>query len=393
MACELILQPQDQVQGASIQAVLHRLGKALSLSAGICSGRWLQNATTALPAAAKAAIHTGYTSLRIGPTCALWLPMIRTPNVKLAALIMALTLGGCDRAAEEKVEAPKNAAEPKPSIVAEAVPASDAMSFDECLKRYETAVAAAHPSNWPALNLYSAGCCASLAGSTDAAFEHLNAAAERGFRAVGHLHRDPDLIGLHDDPRWQMLVALLEEKERAYLNISNKELAIIFEQDQSDRHGAHTDIDWSKVGPRDAQRRVRVTEIMESGAVKTSVDYYHAAMVFQHGSMPEAFLRSHELAVKAVEIDFMNGPAKWLAAASKDRYLMHTNQPQHYGTQYQSNNGKWELYEVNPSTTDEERAIWHVPSIADARKQAEKMTKDNPPPPDPFETLLDLLPF
>ena len=40
--------------------------------------------------------------------------------------------------------------------------------------------------------------------------------------------------------------------------------------------------------------------------------------------------------------------------------------------------GKWELYEVDPSVTDAERAKWNVPPIAEARKRAEEMNKPSP---------------
>ncbi len=83
----------------------------------------------------------------------------------------------------------------------------------------------------------------------------------------------------------------------------NPELARIYEEDQADRHGAPDDIDWSEVGPRDEQRRARVLELLTAGEVRSAADYFHAAMVFQHGSSLEDFQRAHDLAVEAVKLD------------------------------------------------------------------------------------------
>jgi len=53
-------------------------------------------------------------------------------------------------------------------------------------------------------------------------------------------------------------------------------------------------------------------------------------------------------------------PARWLAAAAYDRWLMTGGLPQKYGTQFRFANGRWGLHEVDPTTSDEERARWDV---------------------------------
>ena len=100
-------------------------------------------------------------------------------------------------------------------------------------------------------------------------------------------------------------------------------------------------------------------------------------MVFQHGRSTEDIQRAHDLALKAVEIDPTNVTAKWLAAAAKDRYLMRLGKPQLYGTQFRTVDDKWEVYQVDPSVTDEERHKWNVPPIAEAHRRADEM---NAPP-------------
>jgi hypothetical protein len=52
---------------------------------------------------------------------------------------------------------------------------------------------------------------------------------------------------------------------------------------------------------------------------------------------------------------------------------MRQGKPQRYGTQYMAAgpDGPLELWPVDPSTTDEERARWGVPSFADALAAAD----------------------
>jgi transposase len=63
-------------------------------------------------------------------------------------------------------------------------------------------------------------------------------------------------------------------------------------------------------------------------------DYFHAAMVFQHGETLDDFWRAHELAKRGAELGHPN--CRWLTAAAYDRWLMNQGKPQKYGTQYTS---------------------------------------------------------
>ena len=154
----------------------------------------------------------------------------------------------------------------------------------------------------------------------------------------------------------------------------HQELRALYEQDQTDRRGElPTDL-WE----RDERRRRRVEQLLDQGAVTDPEDLFFAAMVFQHGADRSHFLRAHELAMRAVELGSTR-PARWLAAAAYDRWLMAGGRPQRYGTQYRSVNGRWVLHEVDPTTTDEERARWDVPPLAEALRRADQMTCQDPP--------------
>jgi len=69
----------------------------------------------------------------------------------------------------------------------------------------------------------------------------------------------------------------------------------------------------------------------------------------------------------------------WLTAAAYDRWLMTGGLSENYGTQYRSVNGHWVLHEVDATTTDEERARWDVPPLAEALRRAGQMSCDDPP--------------
>lgn len=120
---------------------------------------------------------------------------------------------------------------------------------------------------------------------------------------------------------------------------SSTEMQRIFSEDQADRQinmAAMTpeqQLDWiNKVGPRDAQRRKQIMDLISRGTLHTGQDFDEAAFVFQHGDKPDDYLLAHTLATVAIS----KGSAKsrWIAAATLDRYLQKTNQPQIYGTQY-----------------------------------------------------------
>lgn len=93
------------------------------------------------------------------------------------------------------------------------------------------------------------------------------------------------------------------------------------------------------------------------------IDNYHAAMVLQHSDKTEHYKLANELCSKAMELG--EEKAKWLYAATLDRYLLSSgNKFQKYGTQYQKNDhGLWELYPIDPMTTDEIRVQYDVPSL------------------------------
>ena len=154
----------------------------------------------------------------------------------------------------------------------------------------------------------------------------------------------------------------------------HEELKRMYQEDQSDRMTG--EIDWAVVSKRDSLREARVYELLDSGKVRTGQDYYHAAMIFQHGGDTVASGMAVKMARQAVALD--SAVNRWLLAAAIDRDLMRRNEPQIYGTQYikTTADGPWELYTIDTTKiSDEERKAYRVETLAEQRERVKMMNK------------------
>jgi hypothetical protein len=114
-------------------------------------------------------------------------------------------------------------------------------------------------------------------------------------------------------------LAAVEQNLVTFLAPLNRELYELFKADQKDRKGPS--VDWKVVEPRDRQRERRVRELVADDALKHSYDFFHAAMIFQHGDDLDQYLLAQLWAQKAVDLDPSNHQARWLACAAKFRFL------------------------------------------------------------------------
>jgi hypothetical protein len=147
----------------------------------------------------------------------------------------------------------------------------------------------------------------------------------------------------------------------------NAALSQLFEQDQRARSG--TDIDWSALALADADRRAGIQAMLVAGEVRTAGDYYHAAMVFQHGDTLADYRLANALATLAMQLEPGNKHYRWLAGASWDRMLMRQLQPQWYGTQYKGDAKGMYLYPVaEDAVTDEDRLHMVGHTLAESRE-------------------------
>jgi len=162
-----------------------------------------------------------------------------------------------------------------------------------------------------------------------------------------------------------------EEKETEITD--NEELKTMYQSDQSERMSGT--IDWSIVAERDKSRQKRVKELLDSGKVRTSDDYYHTAMIFQHGMDTIASGMAVKMMKKAIALDSTRN--KWLLAAAIDRHLMRKKEPQIYGTQFTRNQGlPWRLYNIDTTViSDQERVVYGVETLAEQREKVKRLNK------------------
>lgn len=154
----------------------------------------------------------------------------------------------------------------------------------------------------------------------------------------------------------------------------NMEMLKMYNEDQADRSKDH--IDWSTVSKNDSDRRARVRQLLNTNKIKTSLDHYRAAMIFQHGNDTVSSTMAVKMMRKAVELDSMTD--KWLLAAAIDRDLMRKNKPQIFGTQFIRKNAQspWERYRIDTTKiTDEERIIHGVRTLKQQREKEFLMNK------------------
>ena len=158
-------------------------------------------------------------------------------------------------------------------------------------------------------------------------------------------------------------------------------LRALYEDDQEARNnitlGARiTPEEVAAFARADSLRRVQVDSVVALGELLSANDYYHAAMIYQHGGDSLFYSKAYEMSSKAVELDSTHKEAKWLSAASWDRYLISIGKPQWYGTQFTFNQeiGRYALGEIDTTRVDDvERERMGVRTLKEARAYADSL--------------------
>lgn len=162
-----------------------------------------------------------------------------------------------------------------------------------------------------------------------------------------------------------------DDPERQALR--SQELQTLVKADQDDRIDP---IDWVRVLPRDEARRKRIGEIFGEGCFKTAEDYAAAALVYQHGNIPDHFFQTFLWAKKAVELG--DSSQKRLMAMGVDRYLVNIGHKQLFATQASkpTMNDCWCLEEVEKSFPEKTRVELAQKSLAEMFQWVDSLNKD-----------------
>src|SRR6185437_3962059 len=132
--------------------------------------------------------------------------------------------------------------------------------------------------------------------------------------------------------------------------------------------GKPTDAQLKRMIERDQARFKRTNEILDSAPLLTPAGFDAAALIMQHGTDPESYVRAHELSACACLL----GRFSSLLAAAEDRYLLNIKRKQRFGSQFAGLGN-----DAKPSPTDEEkpsavtdylRKIYLEPSLESAKK-------------------------
>jgi hypothetical protein len=113
-------------------------------------------------------------------------------------------------------------------------------------------------------------------------------------------------------------------------------------------------------------RRAEVLRLHANGAL-TAADRAAAAALLLPSDVVAEVEVAHELALAAIAHE---SSARPLAAAAYDRLRLLAGKPQKFGTQATERDGRRELWPVDATTTDSERAKWGLPALAELQRRA-----------------------
>ncbi|MEM9837823.1 MAG: hypothetical protein AAF830_01575 [Pseudomonadota bacterium] len=108
--------------------------------------------------------------------------------------------------------------------------------------------------------------------------------------------------------------------------VASARLQKLRDADQDDRRGA---IDAS-LTERDNARREEVAALFAEGCLITGRDHHNAALIFQHGKVPEHYYQAYRWAQRAVALG--DTDAEWLISRAIDRFLLNSGYKQLFGS-------------------------------------------------------------
>ena len=106
----------------------------------------------------------------------------------------------------------------------------------------------------------------------------------------------------------------------------------LYVEDQEDARTVTDEATNSAYLQRVKTREKYLRTMLAASQIASGHDFLEAAVIFQHGDNADDCLFGHILAMEAIVRG--TASARWIAAATLDRYLQYTKQPQIFGTQY-----------------------------------------------------------
>jgi hypothetical protein len=151
--------------------------------------------------------------------------------------------------------------------------------------------------------------------------------------------------------------AILSAKHPAHIEQNqHSESNIYLGYDHSNSLDEKKSSDMERIWEDDNEREIEVLKMLQNGSVESGDELYYAAVIMQHSNCNKFIKLANDLAKASMEKG--NENAKWLYAASLDRYLLGEGKKQKFGTQYNAIDGT--ILPLDPDTTDAERAKYNV---------------------------------
>lgn len=156
---------------------------------------------------------------------------------------------------------------------------------------------------------------------------------------------------------------------------SNHRLVLFFEALQKERlQGNWEDTNFLKnIGSKEKQARKEILQMLKKGEIKTSDDFYRAAILFQHGTDFKSYALAIALAATSSHLGESWGRS--LYAMALDRFLLSVGQKQHFGTNLEKIKGVWQLSPYNKKTSDYERQSYLVEPMKRILQEIKKLNR------------------
>lgn len=226
---------------------------------------------------------------------------------------------------------------------------------------------------------YNAACSYALAKDVENAFYHLTYLADHPkvkYNNLGHISTDPDLNILHDDDRWEKLLATVKANKEEYEKDLDKPLVALLDtiymsdqglrreigevEEQYGRNSNEMKAHWDKIRYADSVNLIKVKEILDTrGWLGSNVvggkGNTTLFLVIQHSDQEtqEKYLPMMREAVK-------NGNARGSSLALlEDRVALGKGEKQVYGSQIGRDEDTGEYYVlpmIEPEKVNERRA-------------------------------------
>lgn len=268
------------------------------------------------------------------------------------------------------------------SAVAEAEQFYGAKEYTKSVAKYKEAFKIEQKN---ANDFYNAGCSASLSGQKELAFDWLNLALKNGWTNLQHMKTDTDLNSLHDNKKWDKLLAdaqkELDKKEASTDKPLQAELVAIYNDDQGIRQqyiAAQKDFGFQSkqvdslgklMTYKDSINLIKVKKILDTkgwvGADKVGAQANMTLfLVIQHSDLKT---QQHYLPMMREAVKNKNAKSSALALL-EDRVALGEGKRQIYGSQIGRDSKTQKSYVLpleDPDNVDKRRAQMELPPLAE----------------------------